>query len=303
MVLTGCALVPHGTMMLDLDVEGLPQGVPELYERTMAMMTEINSLDIDLLVLVTPHGLCLERDIGIYTNKYAAGNAEWNGMWGHVKADIKLSRKCSRELLDAWRADGVGVQGVNALTSCPTVLSWAEVIPIWMLKKLGYAGKIIIVSMPHSQISNGMATDPAHVDNIHRAGERLAEYCDTGMWSDDRVFVAVSGDLAHAHPTLCTNPTFLPHPTWSLPKSPAEAVEFDRKFEEWVVDTRRGKTLAGRCLELEVRALSCALAGCLLLEGAMFSQHLRDSAFDGKVFVNKTPTYFTMMAALFTPCG
>lgn len=81
MVLVGLAILPHGCMILDTQKQDLPDGAKQLHEACVKAAKEVDSWQPDVIFLVTPHGFSLSRNMGIYMNTNAQGNAEWNGEW------------------------------------------------------------------------------------------------------------------------------------------------------------------------------------------------------------------------------
>ncbi|XP_065193817.1 uncharacterized protein LOC135825011 [Sycon ciliatum] len=299
MVFLGGALIPHGAMILDPEKPGLPNGAVELHEKTMEMAREIAALNVEVLVLLTPHGLSLNKDIGVYLNGEADGTAEWNEQWKEFEVKTELSRTRSTELLEAWQSDGVSAQGLMAFSDLRAPLAWAEVIPLWFLKEAGFNGEIVIASIPWSRKRSRMAIDSNCLDEYYHAGDRIAHYCTETIWKEKRVFLGVSGDLAHTHQPSVTDPLYLPDPHSNFKYCTTDAREFDRRFEEWALDSARGKSLESRCIELERTALSCGICGCLILEGALHVFEQKGEAYPGKLFIRCAPTYYAMMSCLF----
>ena len=55
------------------------------------MAAEIAKLQPTLLILSTPHGISLEKDIGVYLNGDAKGNGEWNDEWKEYEIEVSIS--------------------------------------------------------------------------------------------------------------------------------------------------------------------------------------------------------------------
>ncbi|XP_065193614.1 uncharacterized protein LOC135824823 isoform X2 [Sycon ciliatum] len=265
----------------------------------MEMAREIAALDVEVLVLLTPHGLSLNKDIGVYLNAEADGTAEWNKQWTEFEVKTELSRTRSTELLEAWQSDGVSAQGLMAFSDLRAPLAWAEVIPLWFIKEAGFTGEVVIASIPWSRNNHWMCVDEAMIDQYYLAGEALARFSSEGVWKDKRVFLGVSGDLAHTQPTTFTDPLYLPDPDMSFRVCPKEASEFDQRVEAWALDSARGRSLAQRCIELERIAMSCGICGCLVLEGALHVFERTGQSYSGKLFIRCVPTYYTMMSCMF----
>ena len=64
----------------------------QLYQGILSAAEEIARLDPDLVLLHTPHGLCLSDSMTIYGNVSASGSAEWNGHWADFQVCILIKK-------------------------------------------------------------------------------------------------------------------------------------------------------------------------------------------------------------------
>ena len=161
MGIVSCLILPHGTMTFD----GNPNSGSPTTER-VKVISELQRRDCnalfaayskaaeavkatspDVIVLNTPHGMCLSGAVGVYLNGRAKGNAEWNGQWTEFEVDVALDTDLSRKLLDHLQNDGISAEGVTAFTMCEMPLRWGEVIPLYFLQDLTRAGvKVVIIA-------------------------------------------------------------------------------------------------------------------------------------------------------------
>ena len=58
---------------------------------------------------------------------------------------------------------------------------------------------IVIISMPQRRRRGGMAVSEDYLSNLRCAGKQIAECCQSGPFKDDRVFLAISGEILKAH--------------------------------------------------------------------------------------------------------
>jgi len=63
-VLVGCAVFPHGGMVLDPNMPNLPANSKEFHEACILCASKIKSLEPDVIVLTTPHGITLSSSLG-----------------------------------------------------------------------------------------------------------------------------------------------------------------------------------------------------------------------------------------------
>jgi len=89
-VLKGIYVLPHGSMILDPLKENLPKPAIELNKKMNEVAKKIESLEPDLCILVTPHGIALSHDYGLYMNRTAVGTAEWEGEWKEYNVKINI---------------------------------------------------------------------------------------------------------------------------------------------------------------------------------------------------------------------
>ena len=100
MVLIGCAIIPHGAMILDPTLEDIPTGVDELHGAAKFVGDYVRDHEPDIVVLATPHGLNLSDSIGIYANHIATGDATWNSYWKEFQVSVNIHDEFSIEMFN-----------------------------------------------------------------------------------------------------------------------------------------------------------------------------------------------------------
>ena len=333
MVIVSCLILPHGAMTFD----GHPNGGGPTTER-VKVISEIQRRDCnalfaacskaadivkatapDVIVLNTPHGICLSDAVGVYLNPNAKGNAEWNAQWTEFEVSVDLDMDLSGKLLKHLQNDGVSAEGITAFSVCEMPLRWGEVIPLYFLQDFTNAGvKVVIVSNPENKMK-GLASvsETAHIGNA------IAKFLRA---LDQRVLYVVSGDLAHAHETDCQLPLYLPDPRWNLPRASDAAVPFDVAVENWVKgvtfsteyikgpvksleelevkwDGTVAKELAewlSKAISLKDSVYSCGIYGIAILHNLLVAEMEKPGAtFSSRFLCRVAPTYYGMMIATF----
>ena len=90
MVLIGCGILPHGSMILDPTIDDIPSGVDELHSASKYVGDYVRDHEPDIIVLATPHGLNLSESIGVYASHIGVGTAEWNKSWSDFRVSCNF---------------------------------------------------------------------------------------------------------------------------------------------------------------------------------------------------------------------
>ena len=90
MVLIGCAILPHGSMILDPTIDDIPAGVDELHSASKYVGDYVRDHEPDIIVLATPHGLNLSESIGVYASNIGIGTADWNKNWSDFRVSCNF---------------------------------------------------------------------------------------------------------------------------------------------------------------------------------------------------------------------
>lgn len=331
MVFVGAVILPHGTMSFDGQAgesssslcrdryAGLPEALKVELSGLFSTCTKaaecIAKLEPDVILLHTPHGICLSNNVGVYLNSRAKGNALWNGEWSEFEVEVPLDKELSKKILQHLQEDKIGAEGVNSFALTEAPLRWGEVVPLWYLqdgfKRSGQQPKYVLLSQSLKK----------HGANVHEErmaiGRSLAAVIEA---ADAKVAVAISGDLSHTHTHSYDNVSlYLADPRWNMPPSDMAKI-FDRAIEGWVrscgydlIESKnplpqRDETmkwdvpLAAKWLDfasgLQSVALSCGIGGFLVLHGLL--SHCSRSTIYSQVFGRYAPTYYGMIAAVFS---
>ena len=330
MGIVSCLILPHGAMTFD----GNPNGGSSTTER-VKVISELQRRDCnalfaacskaaeavkatspDVIVLNTPHGMCLSGAIGVYLNARAKGNAEWNGQWTEFEVDVALDTDLSKKLLDHLQNDGIAAEGITAFIDSP--LRWGEVIPLYFLQDFTRAGvKVVITSNPFkTRREFETLSETTHL------GHSIAKFLGA---LDQRVLYVVSGDLAHTHETDCQLPLYLPHPSANLPASDT-ALPFDLAVENWVkgvtfsaehakgplksleekpvkwdgIVAKEAAQWLSKAISLKGSALSCGIYGFAVLHHLILAEIEKPgTSFTSHFLCRLAPTYYGMMVATF----
>lgn len=98
MVLIGSFFVPHGSLILDTSEELISDSAMQIHIEMVKISQKIRELNPELCFLITPHGISLSNDYGLYANQMAEGTAEWENEYHNFKAEINLDQDETRKL-------------------------------------------------------------------------------------------------------------------------------------------------------------------------------------------------------------
>jgi len=288
MSLIGAAFLPHGAMILNPNLPGLPPGAEELHKKCIEVGKQICDLKPDLIFMHTPHGISMSSHFGVYVNgTTASGNAEWKNLWGEYSVKVHLDGIIAESLIN-YLQPNIPTQGIRTFSDVSCPLRWGEVIPLYFVKELHETTKVVILSQPIFK------TLPANekCNFMIKVGQQFRAFLKT-LDQSKRIFVIVSGDLAHTHAHTNNEARFLPADSWTDWEPTVEASLFDELIESWA--NTLNLTKLEEAAKLVNKAYACGMLGCAFLQG------LLDKDFNGNVHIRKAPTYFGMMVATFFP--
>ncbi len=105
MVLVGVSFLPHGTMILDDSIPGLPIGALEISKHCEDAASIMAANSPEVIILATPHGLSLAKSCSVLRNDRLSGSAQWNGYWGNYCidccSDVKIVDEVVAQLMSA----------------------------------------------------------------------------------------------------------------------------------------------------------------------------------------------------------
>jgi aromatic ring-opening dioxygenase LigB subunit len=126
-------IAPHGSEV----IPELAGDKLEAFSETRRGMEELGKqmkkYSPHTIIIATPHGLRLDRAIGIVTSQYSAGNLEDKGKT--VSARFKCNRQLAEKIYQAAKKAGLPVVAANYGTSegpdsCMP-MDWGVLIPLW----------------------------------------------------------------------------------------------------------------------------------------------------------------------------
>jgi len=227
-----------------------------LHEAAIAAGAMLGSLGVDLCVLITPHGVQSERDLGVYTAASATGFVELDNRTDFI-TEVPLDFDLSRRLATTLAADEGNDNNVTELRvwcdTEPFPLRWGEVCPLLLARQGGFRPRrVVILSIParRSKVSS-------MVPEIRSLGRALRR-----ALANETFAVIVSGDLAHAH--LADGP---------YGYSPT-ADPFEAAVATWLRNISDTRALLNDAASLVDTALSCGFLGLVLLLGILEEDNL-----------------------------
>jgi len=265
---------------------------------------------LDVIVLISPHGVALSNDFGVYWNAAAGGRAEigsdnqnhdntnYSTTYTVTLPFVPLAPALSRQLVEALQhqnnVTGIQFPETNIPGTVPMVLSWAEVIPLLLLDTAKSEN-----SNQQQQQQHLIWTQPLRrfdhparrvISELLQLGQRLGDWMDGDDQQGTNFGVLVSGDLSHTH--RADGPYGYS----------AAAAALDRALGAWASGDPCCSTNANALLvtaaALQDEALSCGFTGFVLLHGMLCRNNRNDQQqWKSDVLVNRNATYFGMMVA------
>ena len=314
-VLVGAVVLPHGDFALEptfLD-EGTPerQAADEVAKAARQAGQWLDrTIQPDLVILSSPHGIEVSHDFCLYLGSKATGYADLGGdlvpnnnssrrrkKRVALSHHLALAPNATRHLLSEAQDRGINATGILSFAdSEPMPLRWAEVVPLLlMMERNNVASTGVFQSRRHGRrrrrqhvvLSHPLrryTESPAMVPELVGLGRFLAEWIQD---RPERIAVVVSSDLSHTH--LSDGP---------YGYSPASA-KFDAAVGDWATNpVRNGDRLLVHAASLQNKAQSCGFTGLVTLHGILSTTK---APFRSKVWANRNATYYGMMVATFEP--
>jgi aromatic ring-opening dioxygenase LigB subunit len=285
-----------------------------------------NSIDLDVILVVSPHGVALSNDFGIFLNTQASGSVEMG--WDRKNSSsyayvvdlppVELAFNYASDLVQHLSVD----QNVSGLqfpeSPVIPVLRWAEVIPLLLLQERSSSifseqpqqnsrkqRRYIIWTQPLRRHEQSVAMIP----ELLQLGHHVRQWMDTAF-PKVRWGVLVSGDLSHRH--TADGPYGV---------DPVASRHLDAAIGAWA-----SKDVCDQAWQLldtaaawQDRGMSCGFTGFVLLHGILCGGSDRrrtatttsssssqqppqpmTTSWRSQVLVNRNVTYFGMMVANFS---
>lgn len=235
----------------------------------------------DILVVSTPHGMELTHDFAFYLGSTASGYADigqdlHNGTRHHYDLDrILLQPNATHHLIDHLHDQSVsGI--LNFADSEDMNLRWGEVIPLLLVGKQPKSRHHMILSHPLRRYSQS----PSMVPELLTLGQSFRRWADG---RPERIALLISSDLSHTH--RADGPY-----GYSNASAP-----FDAAVKRWASDpNKNADSLLTEATSLQDRAMSCGFTGMVMLHGCLMS-----GGFEPQVMAMRNATYYGMMVATF----
>ncbi|GFR47862.1 hypothetical protein Agub_g9671 [Astrephomene gubernaculifera] len=148
--IVGGAVMPHGALTLDPrnfnGSDNATESANSLHYSALATGRFVQSLEADIILLLTPHGLALPEPFVLYNNPSAAGNVDLNSWLPCTfapctyNASVQLDTHLTKRLAAALVASGNNVTTLSGFGppgegSLPMPLAWGEVIPLYFIQR------------------------------------------------------------------------------------------------------------------------------------------------------------------------
>ena len=266
------AIAPHGELAIPEACTPETVGLAGATQRGMAELARrFEVARPDAVVVLTPHGIHVERRLAVVTSGRTAGTLEEAP---HIRLDLPVDRPLALAILASLADGGPPASGISYGGNDPAEavmpLDWGSLIPLWYLGGRHDPPVPVVIVAPARELS-----PQAHVD----AGRAIA--CAVAS-SGRRVALVASADHAHAH--AATGPYGF---------DPAAAA-----YDEAVVRMLREGRLAG-LLDLSPAFIEAAKPDSwwqmLVLFGAI------GESWQATLLSYEVPTYFGMLCAAFEP--
>lgn len=262
-------IAPHGSELIPalagsyLDQFALTRSAMEELGRKMAAAAP------DTIVVVTPHGLRLDKAISIATTDYTSGVLEENG--GLIEAEFVCDRLLAERILQEAHSHNLPVVGAlfGALEGPASrlQLDWGTLIPLWFMgAHWDSKPKVVLIGPCRAIPLTNLVT-------LGRIIARQAEQC------GHRVALVASADQAHAH-----------NAEGPYGFDPAAAL-YDEAMQKIVRDGNLERLL-DLDPELVASAKPDSLWQMLVLHGATLEVPMQ-----GNLLCYQVPTYFGMLCA------
>lgn len=306
MVLVSVSILPHGAMVLDLAMQGLPnpETIGRLNQVCIRAADKLAHSKPETIIVFTPHGISNQSKPAVYINKSVQGSAGWNGNWDTYSVCGECDLPIAKELLSFLNeSEDTKASGITCFSQAlPATLAWGEVVPLFFNQSLLDSGaQVVVVSWPQKRFDPTRYTREAHA-----IGSRTQEFAHKHA---KRVAVIFSCDLSHVHglPSGIDIPApFLGDPSLGVNKE--LATQFDAQIVTWATLLSEGKyeqaknvLYSEQCMGVVAEAKSCGWAGFCAAQGVLELQ-CRDSMLlssNGGVSY-EVPSYFGMMVASYS---
>ncbi len=279
-MIVGAAFLPHGVQIIPGIEKPYNESFKPLHKAMMKIKETVEHLMPQTIFLLTPHGIATDQHFGLYVNEQLKGKLIFGDLISDKEYsftnDIEMAKNLHRYLKEREfpiTRIQIGVPSTAGL------LNWGELVPLYYLAhEMEIQPHIIVVSTPLQRYESVTEMVPV----LTMLGQHIIDFFTT---IEKKVFIGVSGDLAHTHDA---NGPYGYHQT---------SKTFDELIVSWLKDETKEFPLK-KALELDTTALSCGLAPLIFLSTVQKQLKMK------KEFLTYgAPTYFGMACAFFLPQG
>jgi aromatic ring-opening dioxygenase LigB subunit len=237
------------------------------------MESQMKRLNLDSIVLATPHNLRLEAKIGVVTAGFTEGSLKANGRL--VELRCSCDREFAKDILGKARESKLPIVEANYGTSNGPAscmpMDWGTLIPLWFLVGRDNDDLKVVIVTPSREIP---------LKELVSFGEVISEVTAA---SEKRVAFVASADQGHAH-----------RADGPYGYNPASA-EFDQLVKE-AVQRNDLRSLLNLSSEFVENAKPDSLWQLAILQGV-----LEHSQLVGRLLFYQVPTYYGMLCAAYSP--
>lgn len=316
MPLVGAAIMPHGALILDpsrAEMAGTPLGTAarRLHEACVEAGRKIAATKADVILLYTPHGL-LGGDgaaLYVYLNATASGSCEWMGSWAEHRVKVNCDADAAASLLERLKSNGHSAAGMTAFSGYDAPLRWGECVPLSFLGAATHSaeGGARVVVLSHGPVGTGeratLAATPPRCQATDAIGREI------GQWAAEqakRVFLLVSGDLAHVHgneraPKMEDGTADARYLNSKYPDAHPAAAQFEERMVGWVASgsAPNGARLE-EAMEFVPDAMCCGIEGFRMMHQALLTPPPA-LPWSTQLLAHEVPVYYGMMVATVLP--
>lgn len=271
-------IAPHGAEVIPELAGKQLKAFAETRKGMESLAQAINRHRPSTVVVATPHGLRLDRTIGVVTTEYSEGTLKAHGK--SIEIRLRCDRQLAQKIVQKANETKLSVIGVNYGTSdgpssCMP-MDWGTLIPLWFLgaskKEKGKRKRRIVIVTPSREIP---------LTDLVNFGRTIAEAAETSQKSI--AFVA-SADQGHAHNE----------------KGPYGFNRASGKYDNLVIQAIKENSLK-QLLKLDPKFVEDAKPDSLW-QIAILIGILESVPMKARFVSYQAPTYYGMLCADFEPC-
>lgn len=290
--LVGAVVMPHGGIAiapwnLNTTNTTVRKEAWAVHNACTEVAALLGSLQPDVVLLSTPHGVSDLYNFMFYLNPSGSGSADTDNCACPpccFNVTVSLDVNLTEALVTGLRGQMEAVSAISAFgppgeSDKPFPLMWGEVIPLYFIQNDGKQSfHAVILSQP----SRRYTEDVKMIPEMLQLGKELYHMLESIPL---RVAMVISGDLAHTHSK-----------DGPYGYSPA-AEPFDEACGQWA-ESMSATPLLQEAAGLVDKALSCGFTGFVMLHG-LLQEGGGAGAWASRLYVNYHPSYYGMMVASF----